>query len=194
MKGNGPLHIACLAGQTKVVQILLDNGANVNLKAQNGFTPLYMASQENHVETVKLLLANGANLQALTEDGFTALDVAVQQDHETVVVALLRSEKRKGFHALHDAARKDLTKPIKFLIQKGHAVDIRAPNGFTPLHIAAKYNSANAAVLLTNSGADIDALTKTYAITPLHAASKFGHANIVTVLLQAGAKPDKPNR
>ena len=33
-------------------------------------------------------------------------------------------------------------------------------NGFTPLHIAAKYNSANAAVLLTNSGADIDALTK----------------------------------
>ena len=33
-KGNGPLHIACLAGQTKVVQILVDNGANVNLKAQ----------------------------------------------------------------------------------------------------------------------------------------------------------------
>ena len=33
-KGNGPLHIACLAGQTKVVQILLDNGAKVNLKAQ----------------------------------------------------------------------------------------------------------------------------------------------------------------
>jgi ankyrin repeat protein len=37
-------------------------------------------------------------------------------------------------------------------------------NGFTPLHIAAKYNSANAAVLLINSGADIDALTKVYTL------------------------------
>lgn len=35
--------------------------------------------------------------------------------------------QQKGFHALHGAAKKDLTKPIKFLIQKGHSVDVRAP-------------------------------------------------------------------
>lgn len=32
-------------------------------------------------------------------------------------------------------------------------------NGFTPLHIAAKYNSVNAASLLINSDAKLDALT-----------------------------------
>jgi ankyrin len=47
-KGNTALHIASLAGQKEVIQLLLQKQASVNVQSQSGFTPLYMAAQENH--------------------------------------------------------------------------------------------------------------------------------------------------
>ncbi len=41
-KGNTALHIASLAGQQAVVELLVSHGANVDCRSQNGFTPLYM--------------------------------------------------------------------------------------------------------------------------------------------------------
>lgn len=55
------------AGQSEIVNILIQYGAAVNIQSQNGFTPLYMAAQENHDQVVKLLLSNGANQSLATE-------------------------------------------------------------------------------------------------------------------------------
>ena len=44
-KGNTALHIAALAGQEVIVQILIEYKANVNVQSGSGFTPLYMAAQ-----------------------------------------------------------------------------------------------------------------------------------------------------
>lgn len=41
-KGNTALHIASLAGQQDVVELLVKFGADVDCRSQNGFTPLYM--------------------------------------------------------------------------------------------------------------------------------------------------------
>ncbi|ETN85635.1 ankyrin repeat protein [Necator americanus] len=68
-KGNTALHIASLAGQSLIVTILVENGANVNVQSLNGFTPLYMAAQENHEDVVRFLLSHGAN-QALSTEFF----------------------------------------------------------------------------------------------------------------------------
>jgi hypothetical protein len=61
--------LACYlpAGQSEIVNILIQYGAAVNIQSQNGFTPLYMAAQENHDQVVKLLLSNGANQSLATE-------------------------------------------------------------------------------------------------------------------------------
>ncbi len=67
-----------------MVLILIENGAQVNVQSQNGFTPLYMAAQENHDGVVRLLLSSGANQSLATEDGFTPLAVALQQGHDKV--------------------------------------------------------------------------------------------------------------
>jgi len=61
------LHILFPAGQSEIVNILIQYGAAVNIQSQNGFTPLYMAAQENHDQVVKLLLSNGANQSLATE-------------------------------------------------------------------------------------------------------------------------------
>ncbi|VDK55953.1 unnamed protein product [Cylicostephanus goldi] len=66
-KGNTALHIASLAGQSLIVTILVENGANVNVQSLNGFTPLYMAAQENHEDVVRFLLSHGANQALSTE-------------------------------------------------------------------------------------------------------------------------------
>ena len=55
-------------------------------------------------------------------------------------------------HGMHPALVRSFLAILKHLIT--------FQNGFTPLHIAAKYNSTNAATLLINSGANIDALSK----------------------------------
>lgn len=193
-KGNTALHIAALAGQKLAVEVLLDSGASVNSKAQNGFTPLYMAAQEGHVDVVRILLSKGANQQCTTEDGFTPIDVAVQQGHEKVVAALLHHDSRKGYRSLHTAARKDFAKAAKLLLVKDHKPDVEAPNGFTPLHIAAKYGNLNVAGVLIQHGATIDFKTKIYVIAPLHVAAKYGNINIVTLLVEKGSKVDIPNK
>lgn len=66
-KGNTALHIASLAGQSMIVTILVEDGANVNVQSLNGFTPLYMAAQENHEDVVRFLLSHGANQALSTE-------------------------------------------------------------------------------------------------------------------------------
>lgn len=104
-----PFHAA---GQEDVVEMLVQNGANVNVQSQNGFTPLYMASQENHDGVVKFLLGNGANQALATEDGFTPLAVAMQQGHDKVVSLLLSHDSRGK--ARLPALRKILTPPLIF--------------------------------------------------------------------------------
>ena len=53
---NSALHYACSMGHFRCMQLLVNNGADVNLTGQHGFTPLMMASQgcrsKSHLEYV----------------------------------------------------------------------------------------------------------------------------------------------
>lgn len=44
-----------------MVQLLLNNGADINSSEKNSVSPLYIACYNRHDSTVKLLLSNGAN-------------------------------------------------------------------------------------------------------------------------------------
>lgn len=70
------LHEAALEGHVDVVEILLQNGADINAQAdENGYyeTPLMDAAENKHEETVQLLISKGANPNIYNIDGFTAL-------------------------------------------------------------------------------------------------------------------------
>ena len=55
--GMTPLHIACQNGHTKVIQILLARGADVDHRNVNRCTPLNLAVKAKHKETVRLLMS-----------------------------------------------------------------------------------------------------------------------------------------
>ena len=48
-------------GHILVATVLLKNGANVNAKANDGYTPLSRTKVKGHARMVELLVANGAN-------------------------------------------------------------------------------------------------------------------------------------
>ena len=59
-----PLHYAIDLCNKEIVEILVANGADVNIKCNN-VTPLISAIKNNHKEIVEVLIANGANINAI---------------------------------------------------------------------------------------------------------------------------------
>jgi ankyrin repeat protein len=69
---------AAAAGHTKIVELLIKAGANVNLRDQLGFTPIASAAYAGYAEIVQLLIAAGADIQAPASESqsYSALEYA----------------------------------------------------------------------------------------------------------------------
>ncbi|MBC8160103.1 MAG: ankyrin repeat domain-containing protein [Roseiflexaceae bacterium] len=71
-----PLHSAAAGQHLAIAQLLIDRGADVNVRQQGGFTPLHAAAQNGQVALIELLLDHGADPHATTDAGKTPLDLA----------------------------------------------------------------------------------------------------------------------
>ena len=60
-------------GHRETASLLLDRGADINLKNNDGETALMEASSSGHTEIVSLLLDRGADVNVKDNDGGTAL-------------------------------------------------------------------------------------------------------------------------
>jgi len=83
-----PLHSATAGRYAKIVKMLLDQGADPNVREQNGYTALHAAAQNDDVEIIHLLLLGGADLTLKDTNGKTAMDVAMDAGHEKATVLL----------------------------------------------------------------------------------------------------------
>lgn len=94
-RGDYPIHHAARNGDTAIVRLLIDNGADVNAASDRGHTVLYCAGGHGHVETVRLLLDNNADVhQKFTADGKTLLQWLAQfpDDQRFTQITRLLSE------------------------------------------------------------------------------------------------------
>lgn len=82
-----PLLLAIQKGKIDIAQLLIDKGADINLKTEN--TPLNAAIAGNNVDIVKLLVNKGADLDLTGEDGNTPLQEAVFWGKFDIVKILL---------------------------------------------------------------------------------------------------------
>lgn len=74
--GIAPIHACIFGRRNDVLALLLDSGADPNLKQEGGFTPLMGAAQNGDQAAVTLLLAHGADKDAKANDGKSAADYA----------------------------------------------------------------------------------------------------------------------
>jgi ankyrin repeat protein len=82
------LTYAAEKGYVSVVDLLIRNGADVNLAFPDGRTPLYCAAQSGHSDVVALLIAHGANVNAEAK-GRTALQAARKRGNQGIIDLLL---------------------------------------------------------------------------------------------------------
>ena len=58
-------------GSIPIVRMLLDNGAEVNVMSDNGFSPLIISSAHGHLEVVKMLVEAGAEIETEHVEGMS---------------------------------------------------------------------------------------------------------------------------
>ncbi len=83
-----PLRIAAWKGYTKLAEVLIKYGANVNMKDKDGSTPLHHAALSGHKEMAKLLIKHGAIKDARDKVGLTPLQRAIGKRNITLVELL----------------------------------------------------------------------------------------------------------
>jgi uncharacterized protein len=93
---------------------------------------------------------------------------------------------------LHEAAALgDATKARELLAGDPALAAARSPDGFTPLHYAAFFGTAETAAVLLEHGADPAAVAQNeMLVQPLHSAAAVNANETARLLLDAGADPN----
>lgn len=98
-QNHTPLDLAAREGDLEMVELLVNNGANVN-----NYKPLQLASQKGYLEIVTYLVEHGANLNdpdiEIRFDGLSPLHEAVRGGHFDVVEYLV--EQGADINATHE--------------------------------------------------------------------------------------------
>ena len=168
-----------MKGDADEVKALLDRGVNVNAGDADGRTPLTEAAFYGRTDVAKLLLDRGADVFAKKNDGATVSAVAA--GHKEIAEMIDREIR------LLDVAGKGDNKTLKELLDKGAYVNVKDPDGRTPLTEAIWNNHVDTVKLLLDKGADPNAKKKDGA-TPLSLASGKGYKEIAQLLRKAGAR------
>ena len=155
--GRTRLHWAAFFGHKKVVQLLLERGADPNMASGHGETPLHNCAQRGHLDVVKLLLDRGGGINSMRINGVTPLHAAVEKDNKDVV---------------------------RFLLDRGADPNRARKNGRTPLHEAVKNNHEDVVRLLLDRGADPKSRDRK-GRSPSSEAHKKGHLHIVNMIRNA---------
>ena len=130
--------------------------------------------------------AIGATVEPLDlfhhEDSESSVDVVIEVDDDDVDI-----EIHDGYTRLTFAASRGWCSSIKWLLENGADIDA-GEHGWTPLHAAAHLDKRDAAVLLLDAGARVDA-PDVNRIAPLHGVAYSGNRDLemCKLLLSRGA-------
>ena len=132
----------------------LNNGVNPDTTGPNGWTALHIAAGLKKPNMAGVLKQKGANLNIQDSFGYTPLHVAAGTNSFFVVESLL----------------------------PGPNTEVKGPNQWTALHVAAGSKWADSVLFLMMNSADPNA-ADSHGWTPLHIAVGSGHVrNVVTIL------------
>ncbi|KAJ5982454.1 hypothetical protein N7451_012554 [Penicillium sp. IBT 35674x] len=191
--GTYPIIWASLNGYKNIVQLLLENGAEVNAQGGKFGNALQAASSGGHDKIVQLLLENGAEVNAQGGKFGNALQAACSGGHDKIVQLLLENgaevdaQSEWSENALHIASSRGDDKIVQLLLENGAEVDAEREWSGNALHIASSRGDDKIVQLLLENGAEVNAQGGKFG-NALQAACSGGHDKIVQLLLENGAE------
>ena len=125
------LHRASYCGQVEVVKLIVNRGADINIRdAKNNNTALHLAAESGSVEIIKLLLDKGMSVSLTDKDESTPLHVSAEFGHLEATKALvergaaLNGTNKYGDSPLTLATRKGQLDICRFLTEFGAYITI----------------------------------------------------------------------
>ncbi|KAK5254919.1 hypothetical protein LTR16_004711, partial [Cryomyces antarcticus] len=150
-----------------MAKILLDFGANIEQTDSRGLTPLLIAAKHKQPELVRLLLRNASDVHARD------------------------SNKRNVLHHATSGAREeDVVHMVLSIVEYEPDVNAKDNEGKTPLHYCVKFHNTQAAMVLIQKGAVLEAKDDA-GETAAALAIKMKKYEFVKLLYNAGAELDR---
>jgi hypothetical protein len=156
-----PLHFASWFGHPTVTRVLLEHGADVNLKSRMGETPLRLLSENGrNLELAQLLLEHGADPHLRSRSGMDSLYMALSKGHLGLAQLLLKhgadpnARDVDGQTLLHVSSQKKDRKVAMELMKLDVDINSRDNQGRTPLQVALENGSEKVAQPLLEHGAE----------------------------------------
>lgn len=154
-----PLHEACIQAHPNCARLLLEAGAQVDVRTIHGSTPLCNACAAGSLECAKLLLDYGAKVNP----SLTALTAS----------------------PLHEACIQGNPQVVRLLIASGAKLEAFDVHFGPPLHIACAKEHLNCVKELLTAGANVNSV-KFHEIA-LHHAARVGMVEMIELLVEFGA-------
>lgn len=99
-----PLIEAAAMGNIEMMQLLLDSGANTNLRDNRGNTPLHRAARKGNLAAVTLLCRSGSATDVKNTRHRTPLMEARRHGHSAVVQYLLQRDVKEEVQSADEDA------------------------------------------------------------------------------------------
>ena len=213
--GAQAIHLAAQSGSADAVRFLIDKGADPNVRDNtHGRTPLVFAASQNRIEAMRMLIEKGANSTLET----TVIDYPKRQTEDNAArVARDRMitattgkapvappafdppQTGRGATVGQDPAAGAATGGGRGGGRGGAATgprplsDIQTigkQGGMTALHYVARDGYLDAAMMLLDSGMDVNIPTAGDRSTPLLVACVNGNFDLAMAFLKRGANPN----
>jgi ankyrin repeat protein len=191
-----PLHWAASHGHTKIINLLIRHGAEIERRNAHGQTALLVAAGEGQEEAVRTLLSFGANIMAVDARNRNVLHQACDRYQVSALLiqmlldqdAVPTAADSDNMTPFHYAAYKSRTDIAGMLLRFGADVDITVRGDRSvPNQKLVKEASRGLETIEIQLGDDTPTIC---GLTPLHAAPFFGRADMVDFFLVHSAKPN----
>uniref|UniRef100_A0A7N6A328 Ankyrin repeat domain 28b n=1 Tax=Anabas testudineus TaxID=64144 RepID=A0A7N6A328_ANATE len=205
--GRTPLHYASANCNYQCVFALVGSGSSINELDQRGCSPLhYAAAADTDGKCVEYMLRNNADSGVRDKQGYSAVHYASAYGR-TLCLELMASEtpldvlmETSGTDILSGSETHAPISPLHLAAYHGHCgalevllsslldVDVRSPEGWTPLSLACASGHQECVSLLLHHGASPMTRDYTHKKTAIHAAAMNGHPECLRLLMSSNTQ------